>query len=579
MDLWPVILGHWRLVVLITITGTAFAIFYQSSLPNLYTTGVKILVEKSEPVGTQKSYQDVTGAAQTKGDEDYYGTQISIITGRKIRESVASELGKIPVSYSVDAFRLRSTRIISLSVTSTDPKWSAKIANKFGEIFVRQSTEDRQFINQQILKFIPDEKEINDGGGAEEDRNDSNQMGFDKLIYAGSLSSITSDSVIQSLRAEKAKIEAQVRELSERYKPQHPAVKALTDRLDQVDLELKDRTQKIVSNLRANLAGDIKIATVKVLEDALVPGRPSKPDRPKGILFGFFISLFSSIGLVLVLEYANQKIVTDEDAHKSLNVPFLGYVPLVKNLSKPKQNEKSFVPTPGPGVNIVDVLANNSMLADSVASVRTHVLFSMAYEKSKRIMFTSCLPDEGKSTVATLLALSLAQMGRKVLLIDADLRRPFLHQYLNLRNEKGLTDYLVGNASMEEVVMSVSGSTLKLIPGGTISPNPSELLSSERFGFLLDAVSEHFDRVVIDVPPVLYIPDALVVAKHIHSGILVCGSGMIDKKVAQKVKAKFDVIGHALIGVVINKVNYEQQTYRYHYYKKYKNYYTKEKKK
>jgi capsular exopolysaccharide synthesis family protein len=192
-------------------------------------------------------------------------------------------------------------------------------------------------------------------------------------------------------------------------------------------------------------------------------------------------------------------------------------------------------------------------------------------------MFTSCLPDEGKSTVAALLSLSLAQMGRKILLIDADLRRPFLHQYLNTPNEKGLTDYLVGTVTIEDIIRPVEGSTLKMITGGTVSPNPSELLSSERFGFLLDAASEYFDRIIIDVPPVLYIPDALVVAKHIHSGILICGSGMIDKNVAKKVKEKFDVIGHALIGVVVNRVNYEQHTYRYHYYKKYKHYYSKEK--
>ena len=190
-------------------------------------------------------------------------------------------------------------------------------------------------------------------------------------------------------------------------------------------------------------------------------------------------------------------------------------------------------------------------------------------------MLTSAIPNEGKSTVAALMALSLTTLGRKILLVDGDLRKPYLHSYLGLKNEKGLTDYLVGAESLETVIRDVPGSTLKMITAGSVSPNPSELLSSEGFRVLLEKALEQFDRVIIDVPPVLYIPDGLVVAKHVHSSVLVCGSGMIFKKVVKTVVEKFDSIGHSFIGVVINRADYENEKYRYKYFHTYKNYYSK----
>jgi capsular exopolysaccharide synthesis family protein len=277
------------------------------------------------------------------------------------------------------------------------------------------------------------------------------------------------------------------------------------------------------------------------------------------------------------MEYSSQRIKVESDVQQFLNIPFLGYIPEAKEVMVNK-TASAASDTPSTFESLAEAFKKNAVLADAVASVRTHILFSMPYERSKRIMLTSSIPDEGKSTVAVLLALSLTGLGRKILLIDADLRKPFLHRYLRLENKKGLSDYLVGTASLRDVVCSVSGSDLKVILGGTPSPNPSELLSSERFRELLDEMSKNFDRVVIDVPPVLYIPDGLVVAKCVHSGILVCGSGMVDGKIAKTIKEKFESIGHALIGVVINRANYEQEGYRYRYYHRYKKYYASDKK-
>ena len=168
-------------------------------------------------------------------------------------------------------------------------------------------------------------------------------------------------------------------------------------------------------------------------------------------------------------------------------------------------------------------------------------------------------------------------MGRKILLVDADIRRPTLHTYLDVPNAKGLTDFLIGNISFEEAVIAIPGTSAKVTTGGQPSPNPTELLASERFKEFLEKALLEYDRIVIDVAPVLYIPDGLIVAKHVHSGVLICGSGMIDKKAVKVVKSKFDAVGHSLIGVIINRADYAKEGYRYKYLYAYRNYYSEKK--
>ena len=194
-------------------------------------------------------------------------------------------------------------------------------------------------------------------------------------------------------------------------------------------------------------------------------------------------------------------------------------------------------------------------------------------------MITSVMPDEGKSTIAALLAATLAQTGEKVLLISSDIRRPLFAKYLGVSVNKGLTDYLVGVVSnLSEIIYDVPDSTLKLLPAGHHTPNPTELLESKRLQELLEKVSKDFDRVIIDATPILYIPDGFMLAKHVHSSILICGAGMVHRRVARDVIKRFNDLNHPFIGIVINRATYGQGAYSYHYkyYKAHEKYYKKE---
>lgn len=566
-EYWQIIYARRWAILALTVVTALLASVYFSMLPDLYTASTQILIERQE--FGQQAFQQQMAVASFRAENDYYGTQIAILTGRKTADWVQQELGgSLPV-FSVQARRLKDTRIILLSAKCRQPQWSARVANKYAEVFVRESTRENLFVNRQVLsKLIPQDDEIINDNAAME------QLGrFNKKEFVETLSAVRSDPVVARMKNEKIELEGKISDLSKRYKPSHPVLKEALDRLDYVSSELKGRIQVILNNLRADLAGEVNITNIRVLEEALVPERPSEPNRPRSVLVWSLLGFVFSVGLVLFSENVNQRVRTEKDLLAIRNLPFLGYIPVAKEIEVDIEKKRGGS-AGGQGVSLVDALKNNVTLSDAVASVRTHILFSMPYEKSRRIMLTSAIPNEGKTTAAILLSLSLTSLGRKILLIEGDMRLPFLHTYLNMSNEKGLSDFLVGSATAEEIIRAVPGSSLKIITGGTRSVNPSELLASDRFGELLDAASQSFDRIVVDVPPTLYIPDGLVVAKRVHSGILVCGSGMVHKRVVQTVIEKFNAIGHAFIGIVINRADYEKEGYRYKYYSMYKSYYT-----
>jgi len=552
-----------NLWVILAVTGlvAVCSVIYYSTLPDLYTANVKILVEKMDNPRT--SYQEITMSA-FRGEDDYYGTQIAILTGRKIASTVESEIGTS--DYNLQAMRLIKTRILKLSVTHRNPEMAAKVANKYAEVYVKESANENLFMARQILQWIPEDTDTAVGAN-----NVAAPLeGFNKKEYANSLASVGSDPAIQKMRIAKIEIESQIQEMSQRYKPQHPIMKELNDKLNYMDNEIQSRTSRILNNIKASLKENIGATNVKILEEATIPRSPSSPKRFKGVFFNTFLGFFLSVLGVILFEYVNQRIRTERDFHRSIHVPFLGYIPFAKEFLK-KKGQAAFT-TNSP--SLIDVWHKNSILSDAVASVRTHILFSTPYEKSKLILLTSAVPNEGKTTVSILLALSLSTLGKKVLLVDGDLRRPFLHSYLGLKKDKGLTDFLVGSADLPEVIRQVPGSTLSIVVGGNKTLNPSELLSSDRFQAFLEGVSGLFDKVVIDVPPVLYIPDGLIVAKHMHACVLICGAGMVQKKVVKSIVEKFESIGHPFIGAVINRADYEKEGYRYKYFSHYKNYYS-----
>lgn len=512
-------------------------------LPDVYTAEVQILVQKP---GRQDMVYQQTVTPNFTGEEDYYGTQIAILKGKKITDKIESEFGLKEKSYKVIASRIRASRIISLRIDYKEPALAAKIVNRMAEYYSQDKKEEDLFFAQQLLQWIPESSvTIENGKGVKSSAQEDEAVDF--------LANVGKDPVIQNLKSQKTETEAKLKELSQRYKAKHPEIKGLQGKLDYLNSQIDKQRRLAIVNLKSNLSGELHITNVRVLSPAVPPEKPSGPPRLIGILLSTLAGLIIGTYLAMFFEYSNQKIRNGEDLNGTINIPFTGFIPLAKEVKNRFKEGGIFGNKNG---SLTDVLKTNLKLADAVANVRTNVLISIPYEKSKRIMLTSAGHDEGKTVVSALLALSLANLGRKIVLIDMDLRHPALHKLFGVSNEKGLTDYLIGQASESEMIKSIPGSTLKLINGGTPTPNPAELLSSDRLKEFLDRLSAEYDRMIADVPAAdLSIPDALIIAKYMQTSILVGRAGVVKKKPLKSVKEKFELMGRPFIGAVINGVN------------------------
>ncbi|AFQ46000.1 CpsD/CapB family tyrosine-protein kinase [Desulfosporosinus meridiei] len=207
-----------------------------------------------------------------------------------------------------------------------------------------------------------------------------------------------------------------------------------------------------------------------------------------------------------------------------------------------------------------------SPISEAYRTLRTNVQFTSVDTKTKKIMITSSGPREGKSTTVANLAVSIAQSGKSVLVIDADLRNPTQHKLFELRNHEGLSTFLVQDDQEKDFIKETPVLGVKVLTGGPIPPNPAELVGSQRMRRLIEEVSEQFDVVLIDTPPIIAVTDAAVLAQEVDGVILVLASGEVNKEYAQRAKEQLDKVGAKILGAVINKADLKTSEYYYYYY-------------
>ncbi|WP_282938842.1 CpsD/CapB family tyrosine-protein kinase [Paenibacillus sp. RC67] len=207
-----------------------------------------------------------------------------------------------------------------------------------------------------------------------------------------------------------------------------------------------------------------------------------------------------------------------------------------------------------------------SPISEAYRTLRTNIQFSAIDEEIRTIMVTSAGPGEGKSTTITNLAVAYAQSDMKVVLIDADLRKPTMHHTFNLTNRAGLTNALSSKGILHEVIRETKIPNLSVITSGPIPPNPSEMLASKRMGVLLDELKEQFDMILIDTPPALAVTDAQIVASRCDGVVLVIDSGKVKREIAMKAKANLDYVKARILGVVLNNMNRKSSEAYYYYY-------------
>jgi len=293
------------------------------------------------------------------------------------------------------------------------------------------------------------------------------------------------------------------------------------------------------------------------------------------------------LGVVLAfgVEVFDTSMGTIEDVEESLQVPVLGVIPY---LGKEDKTEKGVTEK----VRARDLIAHydpKSLAAEAFRSLRTNLQFMSLEIKGKSFLITSSFVQEGKTLNVVNLALSVAQTGDKVLLIEADLRKPLIHKNFGLAKEPGLTDYVLGNYDWEEVINNISDvmlgdfeldeilrtpglDNLHILTAGTRPPNPTEILSSDRFREFLKEVRQQFDYIFIDAPPILPVADATEIAPLVDGVVLVYTVGRIGRGVLKRAKSTLDNVDAKVLGIILNNVKPEvgPDYFRYHaqyYYK------------
>ncbi|MES1242658.1 MAG: polysaccharide biosynthesis tyrosine autokinase [Acidobacteriota bacterium] len=361
--------------------------------------------------------------------------------------------------------------------------------------------------------------------------------------------------------------------------------------LDQV---LKAQSETEVT---ARLQGT-KESNVRVVDRALAPGGPSSPNLKQDLSSGLLFGLVFGVGLVLLLEYLDRTIKTSEQVERVLGLPTLAVIPDVNDtgsgyggykgyggygygyglsqaVAKVKgssrrwlEKKKGDLPS---RIELVPHEGPRLAVSEAYRSLRTALLLSSAREL-KVVAVTSAVASEGKSATATNLAVVMAQLGRRVLIIDADLRKPRLHEVFQVSNRSGLVTYLTGGADFEGIVARTPVPQLYVTPSGPIPPNPSELLASDRMVELVKAARGRFDFVVIDTPPLLPVTDATLVGDLVD-GVTIClRAGKVTREEARTCLDRLKMAGVKVLGVVLNRHKLNQGGYTGRRYQMYETY-------
>ncbi|EFM11931.1 capsular exopolysaccharide family [Paenibacillus curdlanolyticus YK9] len=216
--------------------------------------------------------------------------------------------------------------------------------------------------------------------------------------------------------------------------------------------------------------------------------------------------------------------------------------------------------------NLITISNPKSPISEAYRTLRTNIQFSSVDEPIKVIMIASAQAGEGKTTTVTNLAITYAMEGKRVLLIDADLRKPSLHRMFDLSNRIGLTNLLAGQFHLSEVEQATLVDNLTVIPSGPVPPNPSELLGSQKMKQLLAELKNQYDMILIDTPPNLAVPDGMIISANCDGVVLVVQAGKVKRDMVRKAKTNLDHVNARILGVVLNNVERKQTEGYYYYY-------------
>jgi capsular exopolysaccharide synthesis family protein len=323
----------------------------------------------------------------------------------------------------------------------------------------------------------------------------------------------------------------------------------------------------------AGISAGLRSSNIRIVDPALIPTSPSRPQKARNILLAILIGLVGGIGLAIFREYLDNTVKSPDDIESLTSLPSLAVVPSMPGLNGYHRlsrlgGEAAHVVASGPRVELLSYSQPKSPVSEAFRALRTSLLLSQAEHPPQVILVTSALPREGKTTVAINLAVTLAQLGDRTLLLDADLRKPGIRRTLNLTVGKnvGLSSYLAGVSSLDEVtVPHPSISNLEALTTGPVPPSPADLLASHRMREAIVELRRRFKFIVIDSPPVMAATDPVILSALTDGVLLVVRGGETPKEAFTRTRDLLSAVKCRLLGVILNAVDSSAPDYYYAY--------------
>jgi len=318
----------------------------------------------------------------------------------------------------------------------------------------------------------------------------------------------------------------------------------------------RDIANQTAEIFERDLPGLMNVDNVHVLAQAQTPRNPMTDNLRRNMVLGFLGGAVLGTFLAFSLELLDKSVKTEQEVEKLINLPNLGMIGFEKkNIAR------------GSKESLVTAIDPKSPISEQYRTIRTNIQFSMVDKEFKTLALTSAAPGEGKSTTISNLAIALAYQGDRVLLIDADLRKPTLHQLMGISNQHGLTSLIAQTTTKNSAIVKVSKViNLYVMPSGPVPPNPSELLSSKMMKNLIVKLSQEYDWILFDTPPVLAVTDAQILGDVCDGVILVTKSHQTEKKELVKAKELMDKANTNLLGTIITGVDQKELGYGYYSY-------------
>jgi non-specific protein-tyrosine kinase len=504
--LWLIILGG------ILGGGAAYG-FSKMSTP-IYQSTVTLLISQ----GAGSLGDTYTGMLTSQYVAPTYVEQIQ---SSAVLKQVASDLniatpsGQLPAS--VAAQRVQNTQLLRVSVLDTDPARAQAIANQIAKVFNDQTNafqmQRYRLVQDDLDRQVADvRKKIDDTQKA--------------LSPLGNASDARNANEPEFVRTERARLQMELSTVQAQY---------------YVLLQSAQSTR---------LAAARYSDAVTVSSPADLPRSPVSPRTSQDALLGLVVGMMLGAGIAFLIEYLDDSLKTSEDVTRVLQLSTLGNVARF-----PKSSQSPLVTMDAP----------RAPYAEAYRNLRTNLQFSLLVDSAAAVVLSSAEPGEGKTTTVANLAVVMAQTGKRVILVDTDLRRPTLHQMFRLPAEPGLTDLFLNNQTLDQVIRETTVPGLHLLACGKLPPNPAELLASAWMDRLILALKERYDIVLFDSPPILPVTDAVLLASKTKHLLWVISAGKTRTDALRRAREALAQVDAKVVGIVLNRIT-SGGGYGYYYY-------------